>query len=624
MKSKLIKRLITCLIIGTVAVGSYYGYKKYFSSKTAAATNQYITVTAKKMNMQVNIQGTGSAYVAISKDIVPNNTGVLKDLNVKVGDTVKAGAKLFTSDSDDLRLNVANAQNNLDRQKLTLSIDQSNYNDQVAKANAAVTDAQNKLNDAVKQVNKMIVTAPISGVIVAVNNKNGDNIQADSGQTGGSSYNTQVNKSSNNGQVNNNSDNARTVVLVIADPSSPQKKVEVVPNNNGVLKNLKVKIGDTVKVSQELFVSDSDQLRQNVTNAQKNLDKQKSALASAKNNNKIAIDTLAVKDAQSQLDDALQQMNKMTVTAPIDGLVALVNNSNGDKVDASSGGSSGQSSGSGGGGQGNSSSGNGQSSGNSTSGQLNSSGSNGRTSSSSGSTQSGVLSIVDLSSMKVKVAVDELDIAKVKEGQKAELRFDAIKDKVYDGTVESIAQIGTSTNNVTTYDVVIVITDPTNIKIGMNANVNILVDSKDNALTIPLEALVDRNGNKYVMIENSERNSLNTSNNSSDKANGGENNQNTSAQNGQSIRGNGQANRNGGNMQGYAGRGSTSTGKLVQVKTGLENENYVEIVDGITEGQKVLINLPTSTLGSNTNNRNSVSGGFSGVRSQGGNNVRNN
>ncbi|GIM27357.1 hemolysin D [Clostridium polyendosporum] len=404
MKNKLIKGLITCLTIGIVVLGGYYGYNKFFTSKAAATANQYITVTAKKTNMQVNIQGTGSAYAATSKDISPNNNGILKDLNVKVGDTVKAGTKLFTSDSDDLRQNITKAQNSLDKAKLTL--------------------------------------------------------------------------------------------------------------------------------------------------------------ANSKNDNETAMNNLSVSDAQNQLNSTWQQVNNMTVKAPVSGVITAVNNSNGDSV------------------------------------------------------QSGksIVSIVDPSSMKIKVAVDELDIAKVKEGQKAEVKFDAIKDKIYDGTVESIAQLGTSTNNVTTYDVVVAIANPTDIKIGMNANVNILVDSKDDALTIPSEALIDRNGNKYVMIQNSESNSSNsnTGNSSSDKRNAYQNNQNTSTQNGQSIGGNSQGSRNGGNMQGYAGGTSTGTGKLVQVKTGLENENYVEIVEGITENQKVLINLPVSTSTTNTNNRNSLGGGLGG------------
>ncbi|MBC2397837.1 hypothetical protein HGG79_08625 [Clostridium tetanomorphum] len=98
--------------------------------------------------------------------------------------------------------------------------------------------------------------------------------------------------------------------------------------------------------------------------------------------------------------------------------------------------------------------------------------------------------------------------------------MDAIKDKVFEGTVEYISQVGNSSNNVTTYDVTVGIKNPTNIKIGMNSNVNILVQSKVNALVIPAEALIKKNENKYVMVASSENNtgsSKASDNNSSNK-----------------------------------------------------------------------------------------------------------
>jgi HlyD family secretion protein len=66
-----------------------------------------------------------------------------------------------------------------------------------------------------------------------------------------------------------------------------------------------------------------------------------------------------------------------------------------------------------------------------------------------------ILTIVDTNDIRIKVAVDELDISKVVKGQKAEVKFDALKDKVYEGTVENIGITGNTSNNVTTYDVIV-------------------------------------------------------------------------------------------------------------------------------------------------------------------------
>lgn len=389
MKSRLIKAIIACVVAAVVVVGGYYGYKNFFATKTVAASVQYINTTTKKMNLQVTVQGTGTAYAATSKDISPNNNGTLKNLNLNVGDNVKAGQKLFASDSDDLRKNVTSAQNNLTKQNLTLSSDE----------NAAKVD-----------------------------------------------------------------------------------------------------------------------------------------------DNKVAMDQLSVSDAQAQLTDANTQLNKMTVSSPIGGTITAVNNSNGDSVE------SGKS----------------------------------------------VLTVVDMNSIKVKVSVDELDIGKINVGQKATIKFDALKDKSFEGAVESIAQTGTTSNNVTTYDVVVSVSNPSGIKIGMNANVTIAVESKDNALVIPAEALVENNGQKFVRVEASTSSANSTDNNT----------QNSSNQ--QSQDGNNQA----GNARNKATVSSNNT-KLVAIKTGLETENYIEVTEGLTEGEKVLIKMPTISNNTNNNNRNSF-GGFGG------------
>jgi HlyD family secretion protein len=354
MKSKLVKGIIIGLIVIGVGVGGYYGYNSYFAKKPVVSAAKNLTVGASKMNLEVSIQGTGSAYASSNKEVFPNNNGTIKNLSLKVGDTVTAGQKLFTSDSDELRSSVTAAQNNLSQQKLTLSSDQ----------------ASEKVDE-----------------------------------------------------------------------------------------------------------------------------------------NKIAKDNIAISEAKTQLSNANQKVSLMNVTAPIGGVITAVNNSNGDSAQSSK----------------------------------------------------SVLTIVDMSSMKIKVSVDELDIGKIKIGQKSVIKFDALKDKSFEGAVEAIAETGTTSNNVTTYEVIVSIKDPSGIKLGMNANVNILVESKENALVIPAAALVEKNGEKFVKVESSDNSS-----------------------------------------------------SLVAIKTGIENENYIEITEGLKEGDKIQIQVSQSSSSSSNNNKNNMNGGFGG------------
>lgn len=220
-----------------------------------------------------------------------------------------------------------------------------------------------------------------------------------------------------------------------------------------------------------------------------------------------------------------------------------------------------------------------------------------------------IATIVDYSQMQVVLPVDELDISKVKVGQNAKIAIDAIKDKTYEGTVEKIAQTGKTTNNVTTFDVIVSIKNPESIKPGMNANVTIAVESKENVLTIPVEAIVDRNGKQFVTIPSSSGN-----NNEKGKSS-------RSSETGQSNNNQGQRTSNAGGMnyQRSGGNSNTSEGKLVQVTLGLQNQKQAEILEGLKEGDTVLIAIPqTNSGGANANTRNNFGGGGMGNQSSGG------
>jgi HlyD family secretion protein len=50
---------------------------------------------------------------------------------------------------------------------------------------------------------------------------------------------------------------------------------------------------------------------------------------------------------------------------------------------------------------------------------------------------------------------------------------------------------------------------------------------------------------------------------------------------------------------------ASGSGKLTAIKTGLETENYIEVTEGLTEGEKVLVQLPQTSSTASTNNKNS-------------------
>jgi RND family efflux transporter MFP subunit len=151
------------------------------------------------------------------------------------------------------------------------------------------------------------------------------------------------------------------------------------------------------------------------------------------------------------------------------------------------------------------------------------------------------VTIVDLSLLQVKVTVAEVDVAKIKLGQTATMTLDALPGKTYNAKVIAISPVGTVTSGVVNYTTTLEITDADgSIKPGMTANLTIEVERRDNVLLIPTRAVQTKGNQKIVTVQLK----------------------------GQSVT------------------------KVVAV--GLSNDTYVEITDGLQEGDVVVINQTTT------------------------------
>ena len=112
--------------------------------------------------------------------------------------------------------------------------------------------------------------------------------------------------------------------------------------------------------------------------------------------------------------------------------------------------------------------------------------------------------IADAGTLNLKVEIDELDIDGVKEGQKASVVFDAFEDETYEGTVEKISGVGGNAGGVTTYTVTIAMEGNTHLKNAMSATASIELESKENVLLIPVDAIETIGDEKYVQVVNGE------------------------------------------------------------------------------------------------------------------------
>jgi len=124
-----------------------------------------------------------------------------------------------------------------------------------------------------------------------------------------------------------------------------------------------------------------------------------------------------------------------------------------------------------------------------------------------------LVTIADLSQLVVRVRLNEVDVARVYVGQPAEVRVDAVPEKVFKGVVSKIAPaaldrlLARSANpaagqgEVAWFDVEIKLSEThPDLKLGMSANVDIVAKKLVRTLTIPLDAIVEEEGVRYALL----------------------------------------------------------------------------------------------------------------------------
>ena len=160
-----------------------------------------------------------------------------------------------------------------------------------------------------------------------------------------------------------------------------------------------------------------------------------------------------------------------------------------------------------------------------------------------------------MNALEVKSAFTEADIVKVKVGQPTTTSFDAVSGSKISGTVQSIDVNATVSSNVVTYNAIISLIDPpSGLRPGMTASVAVTVDSRDNVLHVPTNAVTGTGTSGTVTV----------------------------VQNGQ----------------------ATPT----PVGVGLRGDDSVEITSGLTAGETVQLAGTTATASSTSSSRTSTSG----------------
>ncbi len=119
-----------------------------------------------------------------------------------------------------------------------------------------------------------------------------------------------------------------------------------------------------------------------------------------------------------------------------------------------------------------------------------------------------VATLPDMSTMVSKTYVNEIDISKIRVGQKVRAGVDAFPEKEYTGMVSEVANIGEQLPNTDAkvFEVVIKLneSDPI-LRPSMTTSNSIITQTFDSVLFIPLEAVHSNDSMTYVYLKNNTR-----------------------------------------------------------------------------------------------------------------------
>lgn len=122
-------------------------------------------------------------------------------------------------------------------------------------------------------------------------------------------------------------------------------------------------------------------------------------------------------------------------------------------------------------------------------------------SSTASDTNTKIASIVTDAAPMITLSLTEVDIPKVSVEDKATITFDAFADKTYSGKVVSVDSVGSVSSGVTTYPVSIVLdTSIEGLFPNMAATANIITQTKDDVLLVPLSSVTTTNGQSTIQV----------------------------------------------------------------------------------------------------------------------------
>ncbi|NLE77896.1 MAG: HlyD family efflux transporter periplasmic adaptor subunit, partial [Chloroflexi bacterium] len=462
------------VVLGLVAVAGWLGWTRWVGERGAsqaqtASTAQIFTV--RRGSIAATLSPTGLVYARAQKPMSFNaSNALLTELNVRVGQEVKAGDVLARIDEtalqnalDKAEADYLSAQEALEAlqephsavelQRLEAAVSQAEYDLQAARQALAellqpdVTAAKRKARDA---------QAMLSSAQDALAEMQADPAPQEDVDVLQWQYNELEVKhgqllSSNPSPTEQQQDALRLVANQMADAKEAleraklQRQLDLLKAEHEVSlaqDNLSSAVENLADLQEGTDPDEAAAAELAVAQAEYNVRKAQEELADAQ----AGPDAAALKLAQARHDsakavyeEAKLALEGAVMKAPFDGTITRVGADLGDTVSPSL----------------------------------------------------AVVAVADLTDLRIQASIDETQIAQVEFGQPVEITFDAHSGRTFQGQVLEVPLQGTLANNVVTYAVTVSLesAEGLDLRVGMTANLNVLLGESQDALLVPAMAI---------------------------------------------------------------------------------------------------------------------------------------
>jgi HlyD family secretion protein len=548
-KSIAAHKFISAIIIAVIVVGGYFGYKALNNN---GAEVKYALAAVEKGTLIVSVSGSGQVSALNQVDVNPKASGDVVYVGVELGQEVKAGTLLAQIDSQDAQKAVREAEIALRREELNLekmegmTTDDGTIRGVREKAEDEVEKAYEdgfntvaniflELPDVMAGLDDMLFSHDfetnrqnITYYADAVRNYDEAKVSSyekdayDKYQAARAAYDKNFQDYKSTSRF---SEPEAISALIDQTYETVKDIAEAIKSANNLIQFYHDELTRRGFKTQSLsgtHLSSLSSYTGKTNNYLLNLLSIKNTILSSvesiiETNFDIADQEIQVEQAEESLLEAKEKLADYYVRAPFAGVVAALNVKKGDTV------------------------------------------------------SSGTAVATLITKQRVaKISLNEVDVAKVKTGQKVNLTFDAVEDLTISGEVLEVDTIGTTTQSVVTYEVVIGFdTQDERIKPGMSVSAVIITEAKQDVLMVSSSAIKTLNEISYVEMPGEELSLA-----AVDKS-------------------------------GIALKSINQQ----QVEVGLSNDSYTEIVSGLEEGDQVILRTVNSSSSSTTTTSNRSSGG---------------